>query len=100
MLDALNTSLSGLRAQTRKFEAHAQNIANSTTTSYTPVDAVLESDSTGGVTAQIQTRQSDEGVDISEELVGMMSSERAYQANVAVLRTSNQTLGVLLDTHA
>jgi flagellar basal-body rod protein FlgC len=100
MLDALNTSLSGVRAQTRKFEAHAQNIANSTTSSYLPVDAVLSADATGGVTAQIQQRQSDEGVDVPEELVGMMSSERAIQANVAVMRSSDQTLGVLLDIHA
>jgi flagellar basal body rod protein FlgG len=100
MLDVLNTSFTGVRAQTRKFEAHAQNIANSTTSSYQPVDAVLQSSANGGVTAQLQTRQGDAGVDIPEELVGMMSSERAIQANVAVMRSSDQTLGVLLDTHA
>lgn len=100
MLEIFNNSLAGIRVNTRKFEAHAQNIANVNTPGYQPVEAMTESSAAGGATVPQNAIGARNGVDITEEAVGMMSSERAIQANLAVIRSSNKTLGVLLDTVA
>jgi flagellar basal body rod protein FlgG len=97
MLDSLYNALSAMRAHTRKTLVHANNLANVQTPGYRPQTVTMDSSPQGGVAARIGTAGNGDGVDIAEEMLGMMSSERAVQANLAILRASDKTLGVLID---
>jgi flagellar hook-associated protein FlgK len=98
MMDTLSNALSAMRAHTRKMLVHANNIANVQSEGYRPQTATIESSGQSGVTARVETSTDpNAGVSLEEETVGMMSSEKAIQANLAVLKTSDKTLGVLID---
>jgi len=97
MLHIMGNSLSAVRAYSRGLLVTAHNVANVQTKDFKPLDTVYLSRPTGGVTAEVR-RSEEVGVDLAEETVNLISSQRAIQANIAVLRASDKTLGVLLDT--
>ena len=97
MMDMFNTSSSAVRAYTRGLMVSAHNVANVATDDFQPQRANYSSSPEGGVVVDVETLRDTEGTDLVEESVNMISSERAIEANLAVMRNSDKTLGVLID---
>ena len=96
MLDALASAMSSVRAHTRGLLVTAHNVANAPREDFEPAEAVFLANAAGGVSAEVRASGASE-VDLAEEAANMLSSQRAIEANIAVMRTSDKTLGVLLD---
>ncbi len=71
----MNTALSGMRAQTRRFADVATNVANATTPGYTRVDSTRPGS------------QTDQPVDLTAEMTDMIEAKQAYQANAVMFET-------------
>lgn len=103
MMPLVSSPLSAIRAFTRGLMVSANNVANSRTSDFRPSDTVYLSQESGGVRAEV-TQPPDappgpgNGVDLVEETVNQISDHQAIKANMAVIRASDKTLGVLLDT--
>ena len=71
----MNTASSGMRAQTNRFAAVANNVANLSTPGYSRVDPA--------------TLTTDEGqpADIASEMTDMMQAAQGYKANAVVFET-------------
>ena len=82
----ISTAASGMAAQQKRLEAIASNVANVDTADYRrkEVDMV----STGsGVRAVVSEGPAGEGVDILTEVIDMIGTKMAYEANAAVMET-------------
>ncbi|NQU44969.1 hypothetical protein HQ520_16915 [bacterium] len=97
MLDLFGNVSSAVRAQTRKAMVHAHNVANLQTENFRPQRATVMSGSAQSVETKIETSPEPQAADAATEMVGLMSSERAIEANMKVLRASDKVLGVLVD---
>jgi flagellar basal-body rod protein FlgC len=105
---------SGLAVESRRLAQSATNVANVNTDGYEGQRVVNVSRGGGGVAAASAPTYSPQGMrvegdgslarmsntDIADEMITQLSSLRAFQANVAVLRTADEALGSLLDTKA
>ena len=103
---------SGLRVEARRLEQSAANVANVNTDGYEARRVESRSRPNGGVTAAVYSRHglpaSPDGnatpvpstTDLADERVTQLSSLRAFQANIAVLRTADAMLGELVDRKA
>jgi len=80
-----STALSGMRAQTTRVGAIANNIANSSTPDYARLNTSLTSVEAGGVQAVVSPTASD--VDPATELTGLVEAEQSYKANAVVFET-------------
>ncbi|MBX5161034.1 MULTISPECIES: flagellar basal body rod C-terminal domain-containing protein [unclassified Rhizobium] len=80
-----NTALSGMRAQTTRISAIANNVANSSTPDYTRLNTSLTSVVSGGVQAAVRPTTSD--VDPATELTDLIEAEQSYKANAVVFET-------------
>ncbi|AIC27491.1 MULTISPECIES: flagellar basal body rod protein FlgC [Rhizobium] len=80
-----NTALSGMRAQTTRIGAIANNIANSSTPDYARLNTSLTAVTSGGVKAVVSPTASD--VDPATELTDLLEAELAYKANAVVFET-------------
>jgi flagellar basal body rod protein FlgG len=76
--DAVAAALGGMQRNQDAFARHAHRIANAGAAS------------TSGAS----------GVDLQEELVGVLVARRAWEANLPVLRAADEMLGSLLDVLA
>lgn len=76
MIAAMNTALTGIQNNLRQFEQHASRISR----------AGIPSTS--------------DPVDLPSEIVGTKAAQHGYEANLAVLRTSDKMIGSLLDVLA
>jgi flagellar hook protein FlgE len=114
MIGGISNGLSALNALTTKFASNANNIANSNSVGYKATRVTLSANSGGGVTAEVSKDDSpgplaiDGGggagatlemsnVNLAEEMVGMIVTQRSYEANVKAIKTSDEMLGTLLD---
>jgi flagellar basal body rod protein FlgG len=96
MMDALSIAGSALNAQSLTVGVIAGNVANATTPGYTAKQAQLVPMNPGvGVSAVIDTGQ---GVDLTNEMVNLITAKTAYEAALNVVKTSNETTGKLLAT--
>ncbi|AXA38354.1 flagellar basal body rod protein FlgC [Rhizobium leguminosarum] len=77
--------LSGMRAQTTRVGAIANNIANSSTPDYARLNTSLTSVVSGGVQALVDPTAPD--VDPTTELTDLIESEQSYKANAVVFET-------------
>ncbi|MBP2445679.1 flagellar basal body rod C-terminal domain-containing protein [Rhizobium leguminosarum] len=80
-----NTALSGMRAQTTRIGAIANNVANSSTADYARLNTSLTSVASGGVQANVSPTASD--VDPATELTNLIEAEQSYKANAVVFET-------------
>ena len=80
-----NTALSGMRAQTMRIGAIANNVANSSTPDYARLNTSLTAVASGGVQATVSPTASD--VDPATELTDLIEAEQAYKANAVVFET-------------
>ncbi len=79
MIHGLNSSLQGLQRNQQDFLKHAERISQW---------------GNSGVGSDGQ------GIDVAQEMVGMMSASRGFEANLAVVRAEDEMLGTLLDVMA
>jgi flagellar basal-body rod protein FlgC len=105
---------SGLRFQAQRLAQSAANVANVNTDGFESQRVIGESQAAGGVVGHIAptyTRHAvqvaDDGsthslsnTDVAQETVTQLGSLRAFQANLAVLRTSDEMLGELVNSRA
>ncbi|MBY5552109.1 flagellar basal body rod protein [Rhizobium leguminosarum] len=80
-----STALSGMRAQTTRVSAIANNIANSSTPGYATLNTSLTSVASGGVQAVVSPTEPD--VDPATELTDLIEAEQSYKANAVVFET-------------
>ncbi|MBW8789221.1 MULTISPECIES: flagellar basal body rod protein FlgC [Rhizobium] len=85
MLGITSTALSGMRAQTTRVGAIANNIANSSTPGYARLNTSLTSVVQAGVQAVINPTASN--VDPATELTDLIEAEQSYRANAVVFET-------------
>jgi flagellar basal-body rod protein FlgC len=102
----LGIASSGLRLEERRLEQSAQNIANVNTEGYESRVVLSRDQPAGGVSPTYSPQglaPHDDGApaapsntDIAAETVTQISSLRAFQADLAVLRTADTMLGELV----
>ena len=105
---------SGMRLESQRLAQSAANTANVETPGYTAQRIVGASRAGGGVSAQSLPTYGPRGLrvesdgsvsetsntDLVDEQVTQLSSLRAFQADVAVLRTGDEMLGELINRMA
>jgi len=125
MIDAISTAQSGLSALATSMAATANNVANADTDGYRARDARLETGpggqgvrvselsedtSSGGLRSETVSAENEAGipqpgvdlvamsnVDLASQAVNMVEVSRAFEANVAVIRTADDMAGTILD---
>jgi len=128
MTDAISTTQSALSAMSTSMAATANNVANLDTDGYKSKDVRLatgpqalgvrvsglaEDTSPGGLRPETVTEQNEDGVnetrlsmvetsnvDLTRQLANMTAASQNFEANVVVLRTSDEMAGTLLDLRA
>jgi flagellar basal body rod protein FlgG len=114
MSSPFSISLSGLNAFQKQLSVAANNLANLQTDDFKKSRTVLEAAQPQGVIAKSQKlelpgplvfEQTPEGeqlveqsnVDVGEEMPNVLAGQRAYEANLKMLKVANETTGSLLD---
>ena len=115
MSDASNAALSALGSLSRKIDVTANNIANVNTNSFKKSRAELEDVYPSGVKvsiSQVDTpgdalppdekgkEQESSNVNLSEELINLITTQHAYAANIKTITTEDEMRKTLLDTIA
>lgn len=100
MFEALQNAMSSVRAQTRKAMVHAHNTSNFNTKGARPQRVEMQSRAGGGVEARVETSTEPRGIDPARERAGLLSSERAIEANLKTIQSSDKMLGVVIDIEA
>lgn len=97
MINAISIALTGLNAASTRLNVSANNIANSLTENYTPLDTQLKSQGIGGVTTTIIERSPPFENDLATEIVDMKMAELAYKANLNTIKVSGELFDELLN---
>ena len=108
-----SSATAALSAESVRLGVSASNVANVSTDGYRAMHATNEATASGGVRARIdepatpagQVLTGDDGrervlsnVDLGGEVVTQISAQHAFEANLAVLRTSDEMLKALIDS--
>ncbi len=105
-MNALNTAVSGLRAQSARAYEIANNIANVSTPGFRPSDVRTVSIEAGGkgsgVLPKRHTADSAGGgdVDLARQLTNLIETDISYRANAKALQSAGDMLGRLVDAVA
>lgn len=112
MIPALDAAATALQVYGKKIQTTANNIANLNTEGFKKSRVILQEGHPGGVTASIQridtpgapiaypensTISESSNVDLNEEMVNLMTSKHAFQANLKILKAEGERIGFLLD---
>ena len=114
MIPSFYTSLSGLNAFQQQLNVAVNNLANVNTDGFKQSQIVLSSAEPQSVVAAskklelhgpLALEQSADGVsvveklnvDVSQEMTGLITAKRAYQANLKALKAADETVESLLD---
>jgi flagellar basal body rod protein FlgG len=112
MIPALDAAATALQAYGKKVQTTAHNIANLNTEGFKKSRVILEESQPGGVTASVQRIDApgapiaylensviseSSNVDLGEEMVNLMTSKHAFQANLKILKAEGERIGFLLD---
>ncbi|MBI2921640.1 MAG: hypothetical protein HYY18_11210 [Planctomycetes bacterium] len=90
-----SSSISAIGAASSQFAAAAGNIANATTPGYRAQRVNLATSAGGGVAVAGVDELGE--VDLASEFTGMILARAMFKTNVAVLKSSNEMLGDVLD---
>lgn len=94
----ISNAFSGMAAQQARMEAIASNVANADTPGYARKSVEMSTGPGGGVKAV--TREAPAGannsVDLASEMIDMIDTRMAYQANVAVMETGMDMWDMLM----
>jgi flagellar basal body rod protein FlgG len=112
MIPALDAAASALQAYDKKLQATAHNIANMNTEGFKKSRVILQEGHPGGVTASIQKIDTpgsplvspensaiseSSNVDLGEEMINLMTSKHAFQADLKIINAEEERIGSLLD---
>lgn len=113
---ALSAGLSGLNASQRALDSTAHNVANASTQGFKPQQVQFQeaSPAGSGVTLSQQARaqaaatpaatsgalQGPSGTDLGKELTDSLVYKAQFDLSVKVIKTTDQTLGSLIDIKA
>lgn len=92
-------SLSGLQASRSALDAAANNIANLETPRYRR-QVTTQSEAPDGGTSASTSAAPMPGSDLAADLVGELQARNGFAANLAVFRTGDRLLGLLVDTRS
>jgi flagellar hook protein FlgE len=98
-LSVFSDSISGMSAGDLIVSAAADNIANANTDNYNPWIVKVTAQPLRGVTAEAE-KSPDEGVDMADEMVGLITGSLLYKANARALKTSAETDNYIFDALA
>ncbi len=115
MISAIQSSISGVRAFSKKLDVHADNIANAETDGFKKSRTVLSTDENSGVRADIEkvntpgppnpeaaqdatAEKERSNVDLVEEITETIPTTIASKANLKTIQAEEEMLGSLLDT--
>jgi flagellar hook protein FlgE len=95
-MNVMDASVSALRAADLKLSVSANNVANVFTPDFKASRAITREQAVGkGV--DIYTVKTDHGTDLAEEMVEQLVVSGYAKANGAVIKTSSQMFGTLID---
>jgi flagellar hook protein FlgE len=114
MMGAIHSALSGLTAFSTQIDVTAHNVANVMTNEFKKSRTEFVALETGGVLTVIQKNESAgpsilnntgygpaqlelSNVDLGEEAINLIISQRGYEANLQTIKTADDMLGSLLD---
>jgi flagellar hook protein FlgE len=114
MVGAIHSALSGLTAFSTQIDVTAHNVANVMTNEFKKSRTEFVALETGGVLSVIQKNESAgpsilnntgygpaqlelSNVDLGEEAINLIISQRGYEANLQTIKTADDMLGSLLD---
>ncbi len=115
MISPTSSALAALGAASTKIANSAHNVANSNTDGYKKSRVILQTDATGGVTANVgkipaanQTPEAfgrhelpeHSNVDYGEEIVDQMNASNLYKANLKTFEAVDAMLESALDLKA
>jgi flagellar basal-body rod protein FlgC len=92
-------SISGMNAAELMVSASADNIANIESQNYSPWVVKVTAQPLRGVSAAAE-KSADEGVDLADEMVGLITGSLLYKANARALKTSAETEQSIFDVLA
>lgn len=113
MSEAINTALSALRANLRKLDVTANNLANVNTQDFKKSRASFEETAPAGVKVTISRvetpgtplpageipgeHRETSNVSVEEELVDLITARHAFTASVKTIQAEDEMQGTLLD---
>jgi flagellar basal-body rod protein FlgC len=114
MIGAIHSALSGLTAFSTQIDVTAHNVANVMTNEFKKSRTEFVALETGGVLPVIQKNESAgpsilnntgygpaqlelSNVDLGEEAINLIISQRGFEANLQVIKTADDMLGSILD---
>ena len=103
MNSALSIGLSGLNAASARMSVSAHNIANAQTPGFTRQEVAQSGLAEGGVTVSISSAVSPEEApmaSLTQDMVDQTVAAYAFKANLKVIQTQQQLLGLWLDEKA
>ena len=115
MLPPIQSSISGVRAFSKKLDVHADNIANADTDGFKKSRTTLSTEEGGGVRADIEKMDTPgppnpdtaangaaenerSNVDLVAEITETVPATIGYKANLKTIQAEDDMLGALLDT--
>jgi flagellar hook protein FlgE len=117
-ISASAAAVTGMLAAQRRLEVSAGNVANVSTPGFVPSRVISSEQREGGVQTRVERGMSEDagrasgsadsatdaaldelavsGTDLGTEFVSQITSQRAFEANLAVIRTEAEMLGSLV----
>ena len=114
MVDGVFVSLSALRGLSESLAVASNNVANMKTDGFKKSRAILEEGGNGGIEVTIQKietpgspssyegstevqRKETSNVDLAEESIHVIVSQRGFESNLVALEVQNELRGTVLD---
>ncbi len=95
----LGITTSTLRAYFTKQNVTANNVANMNTEDFKSSEAIMNEDKNGGVYVTTRKTGSSE-VDLTKEMVDMMTTSEGLKANLKTLKTTDEMTKSIIDIKA
>jgi flagellar hook-associated protein FlgK len=99
-VDALSSSLAGVRAGVRRLEVASHNVANLLTEDFGPRRTVQVSRAEGGADALVEPSGRSASVDLAQEFLQMDLGRLQSDASLRAIETQLDLLGSLIDIEA
>ncbi len=110
MKNAVEIARSGLQLEALRLSVSAGDVANALTPGFTPHGVAAQADAPGGVTASVvpghdprfeaavdRSIAALSGTDLGHEMIAQTLAAASFRANLAALRTADETAGSLVD---
>ena len=113
MIESLSSTLSALRAFSKKMAVTANNIANVNSDDFKRSEAILKEGEPGAVEVEIRQIDSEgpiipastdgmenrelSNVDLTTELPNAITAQRGFEANLKMIKTEDEMIGSILD---